>query len=53
MEYHGVVIHRNPGRKLLTLAANFMDASCEPLCLGSSLTRAILVGWWQQVAKSI
>ena len=30
-EYHGVTFQRDPGRKTLTLKAEFMDASFEPV----------------------
>jgi hypothetical protein len=53
LKYLGAVVPRDPGRKLLTLAANFMDASYEPVCSGFGPMRAILAGCWQQVAKSI
>jgi hypothetical protein len=51
-EYHGVTVQRDPGRKTLTLKAEFMDSSFEPVS-SSNPPRENLAKWWQAVSKSI
>ena len=45
-EYHGVVIQPDPGRKLLSLKAAFMNPSFEPVA-SSDPPRATLAKWWK------
>ena len=53
LEYHGVVVQPDPGRKLLLLLkAAFMDPSFEPAA-SSDPPRASLAKWWQAVAKRL
>ena len=51
-EYHGVVIKPDPGRKLLSLKAAFMDPSFEPVT-SSDPPRATLAKWWKAVSKRV
>ena len=52
VEYHGVVVQHDPGRKLLSLKAAFMEPSFEPVA-SSDPPRASLANWWRAVAKRI
>ena len=51
LSFTGVVVQPDPGRKLLSLKAVFMDASFEPVA-SSDPPRAILANWWRAVSKS-
>ncbi len=51
-EYYGVTVQRDPGRKTLTLKAEFMDASFEPVS-SSKPSLENLAKCWQAVSKSI
>ncbi len=51
-EYQGVTVKRDPGRKTLTLKANFMGASFEPVS-SSDPPCATLAKWWDAMSKSI
>ena len=50
--YHGVLVQRHIGRKILTLKAAFMDPSFEPIT-SSNPPHKQLEKWWPAVSKRI